>query len=347
MAITDIDEQKLEAFVGLAATELGAALNAALVTLGDKLGLYKAMADGQPVSAAELAARTGTLERYVREWLNVQAASSFVEYDPEADAYRLPPEHALVLADDSTELSMTGVFEAANAAVAVRERLAERFVSGEGVGWHEHHHGLWHGTDRGVRRELQGAPGGRVAARARRRGRQARGRRARRRRRLRPRRLDDPDGRGVPRLALRRDRLPRGVDRGRAQARRGGGRRRPGDVRGRRRGGAARRGLRPRGLLRLVPRPRRPGRRGAARRAGARARRHLHARRAVRGRPGRGQLRPRRALPLRVLDARLHARGRCRSPGAPGSAPWPARRALREVLEAAGFGASGAPPRRR
>ena len=148
MAITDIDEQKLEAFVGLAATELGAALNAALVTLGDKLGLYKAMADGQPVSAAELAARTGTLERYVREWLNVQAASSFVEYDPEADAYRLPPEHALVLADDSTELSMTGAFEAANAAVAVRERVAERFVSGEGVGWHEHHHGMWHGTDR-------------------------------------------------------------------------------------------------------------------------------------------------------------------------------------------------------
>jgi SAM-dependent methyltransferase len=149
MAITNIDEQKLEAFVGHVATELGAALNTALVTLGDELGLYKAMADGQPVTAAELAARTGTLERYVREWLNVQAASAFVEYDPEADAYTLPPEHALVLADDSTELSMTAVFEAANAAVAVRERLAERFRNGEGVGWHEHHHGLWHGTERG------------------------------------------------------------------------------------------------------------------------------------------------------------------------------------------------------
>ena len=87
MAITNIDEQKLEAFIGHAATELGAALNAALVTLGDELGLYKAMADGQPVTPAELAARTGTQERYVREWLNAQAASGFVVYDAEAAAY--------------------------------------------------------------------------------------------------------------------------------------------------------------------------------------------------------------------------------------------------------------------
>ena len=148
MAITNIDEQKLEAFIGHAATELGAALNAALVTLGDELGLYKAMADGQPVQPAELAARTGTQERYVREWLNVQAASGFVVYDPEAAAYVLPPEHALVLADDASPFSMTGSFQSANAAVAARERLPERFVDGDGVGWHEHHHGLWHGTER-------------------------------------------------------------------------------------------------------------------------------------------------------------------------------------------------------
>jgi SAM-dependent methyltransferase len=148
MAITDIDEQKLEAFIGHAATEAGAALNAALVTLGDELGLYKAMADGQPVTPADLAARTGTQERYIREWLNVQAASGFVVYDEEAAGYVLPPEHALVLADDSSPFSLTGTFEAANAAVAVRDRLGERFVDGDGVGWHEHHHGLWHGTER-------------------------------------------------------------------------------------------------------------------------------------------------------------------------------------------------------
>src|ERR687893_1928897 len=114
MAITDIDEAKLEAFIGLAATEVGAALNTALVTLGDELGLYRAMADGQPVSPAELAARTGTQERYVREWLNTQAASGFVVYDAEAGAFVLPPEHALVLADDSGPFSMVGTFQSAN-----------------------------------------------------------------------------------------------------------------------------------------------------------------------------------------------------------------------------------------
>ena len=149
MAITDIDEQKLEAFIGHAATEIGAALNVALVTLGDQLGLYRAMADGQPVTAAELAGRTGTQERYVREWLNVQAASAYVDYDATADAYVLPPEHALVLADEASPFSMQGSFQAANAAVAIRERLVDRFTNGDGVGWHEHHHDLWHGTDRG------------------------------------------------------------------------------------------------------------------------------------------------------------------------------------------------------
>src|SRR5829696_7461758 len=133
MAITDIDEQKLEAFIGLAATEAGAALNAALVTLGDELGLYRAMADGQPVTSAELAERTGTLERYVREWLNAQAASGFVAHDGD-DAYVLPPEHALVLADESSPFLMTGTFQAANAALAARESLAERFIDGEGLG---------------------------------------------------------------------------------------------------------------------------------------------------------------------------------------------------------------------
>jgi SAM-dependent methyltransferase len=146
MAVTDIDEAKLEAFLGLAATEAGAALNVALVTLGDELGLYRAMADGQPVSPAELAARTGTLERYVREWLNLQAASGFVEYGEAG--YVLPPEHALVLADEASPFAMGGTFQSANAAVAARERVADRFREGDGVGWHEHHHGLWHGTER-------------------------------------------------------------------------------------------------------------------------------------------------------------------------------------------------------
>ncbi len=146
MAITNIDEQKLEAFIGHAATELGAALNAALVTLGDELGLYKAMADGQPVQPAELAARTGTQERYVREWLAAQAASGFLELGD--DGYVLPPEHALVLADDTSPFAMIGAFQSAGAAIKARERVAERFVTGDGLGWHEHHHGLFHGFER-------------------------------------------------------------------------------------------------------------------------------------------------------------------------------------------------------
>src|SRR3954452_4021244 len=114
MAITHIDAAKLEAFIGLAATEAGAALNAALVTLGDELGLYRAMADSQPVTPAELAARTGTLERYVREWLNAQGASGFVVH---ADGtYVLPPEQALVLAEETSPFLMTPTFQSANAA---------------------------------------------------------------------------------------------------------------------------------------------------------------------------------------------------------------------------------------
>jgi SAM-dependent methyltransferase len=146
MAITNLDEQKLEAFVLHAATELGAALNGALVALGDELGLYKAMADGQPVTAAALAARTGTHERYVREWLNAQAASGYVEYEPEGETFTLPPEHAMVLASDDSPVSMTGAFQSAAAAVEIRDELTERFRNGGGVGWHEHHHDLWHGT---------------------------------------------------------------------------------------------------------------------------------------------------------------------------------------------------------
>jgi SAM-dependent methyltransferase len=146
MAITDIDEIKLEAFVGHVATEIGAAVNAALALIGDELGLYRAMADSQPVSSEELAARTGTDERYVREWLAAQAASGFVELGD--DGYVLPPEHALVLADETSPFLMTGALQSANAAVLARERVAERFVTGDGLGWHEHHHGLFHGVER-------------------------------------------------------------------------------------------------------------------------------------------------------------------------------------------------------
>jgi SAM-dependent methyltransferase len=149
MSVTPaIDEARLEAFVGHLATEAGAALNAALVVIGDRLGLYRAMADGRPVTPAELADRTGTQERYIREWLNAQAASAYVTYDAANGTYALPAEHAFVLADESSPVAMAGIFQSAQAIVRDPHRIADRFRDGDGVGWHEHDHDLFHGVER-------------------------------------------------------------------------------------------------------------------------------------------------------------------------------------------------------
>jgi 2-polyprenyl-3-methyl-5-hydroxy-6-metoxy-1,4-benzoquinol methylase len=145
---TVLDEARVERFAGLLVTEAGAAVNAALVVIGDRLGLYRAMADGRPVTPAVLAAATGTHERYVREWLCAQAASGFVEHDPATDAFTLPAEHAFVLADDQSPVALAGLFQAATAAVGARDRMAERFRTGRGLGWHEHDHDLFDGTER-------------------------------------------------------------------------------------------------------------------------------------------------------------------------------------------------------
>src|SRR5437763_12142802 len=95
-----INEDKLNAFLGQVVGELGATVNAGLIVVGDRLGLYRAMADSRPITPAELAQKTGTAERYVREWLNAQAAGGFVTYDPATQSYSLPPEQAMALADE-------------------------------------------------------------------------------------------------------------------------------------------------------------------------------------------------------------------------------------------------------
>src|ERR1700712_4044445 len=99
MAATEqvLDLDKLNQFVFRAVDEVGATLNAALVVMGDKLGLYRALAGAGPLSPADLAQRTGTAERYVREWLNAQAAGGFVSYDPDSGRYTLPPEQTVAL----------------------------------------------------------------------------------------------------------------------------------------------------------------------------------------------------------------------------------------------------------
>src|SRR5262245_58391841 len=143
-----IDQQKLEDLLGRAIGDFGGTFHAALVVIGDQLGLYKALTGADPVTPAELAARTGTAERYVREWLNAQAAGGYVEYDPASGRYRLSPEQALLLADETSPVFFVGGFESATAAARIEPRLVEAFRTGAGIGWHEHADGLFSGTER-------------------------------------------------------------------------------------------------------------------------------------------------------------------------------------------------------
>jgi len=147
-ATPTIDEAKLEEFMGRFVQDMGAAATAPLVVIGDKLGLYKAMADGEPVTPAELAERTGCRERYLREWLCQQAASGYVEYDPADGCFRLAPEQALALAHDDSPAFIPGAFQLIAAIVKDEPHITERFRSGDGFGWHEHDHDLFEGTER-------------------------------------------------------------------------------------------------------------------------------------------------------------------------------------------------------
>ena len=142
------DDAKLNTFVARMLGDMGATLSAALVVVGDKLGLYKALADAGPMNAATLARRTGTHERYVREWLAAQAASGYVAYDDSAETFRLEPEQAMVFANEGSPAFLAGFFEIAEAAFRAVPKVVDGFRSGRGVGWHEHHRCLFCGTER-------------------------------------------------------------------------------------------------------------------------------------------------------------------------------------------------------
>jgi len=143
-----INQAKFESFLGKTVSDLGAALNAGLVMLGDRLGLYRELAEAGTLTPDELARRTGCHERYVREWCCAQAAGGYLEYDPESGAFTLPPEHAMALADPDSAVFLPGGFQVALAALRAEPAIAERFKSGAGFGWHEHHADLFHGTER-------------------------------------------------------------------------------------------------------------------------------------------------------------------------------------------------------
>ncbi|HVO53671.1 MAG TPA: class I SAM-dependent methyltransferase [Solirubrobacterales bacterium] len=143
-----IDAEKLEQFVFGAVGEVGATLNAALVVMGDKLGLYRALAGAGGLTPAELAQRTQTSERYVREWLNAQAAGGYVSYEPEDGTYTLPPEQTVAMTDESSPAFLPGFFQIALGAVIDSPRITEAARGGDGVGWHEHNHDVFDGCER-------------------------------------------------------------------------------------------------------------------------------------------------------------------------------------------------------
>jgi 2-polyprenyl-3-methyl-5-hydroxy-6-metoxy-1,4-benzoquinol methylase len=143
-----IDEERLNALLGQAVVEFGATVNAALVVIGDRLGLYRELAAGGPLTSSELAQRTGTAERYVREWLNAQAASGWVDYDEATARYAMSPEQALMFADPGSPAFVGGGFQLALGAAESRDHIAEAFATGTGFGWGEHTHDVFDGCRR-------------------------------------------------------------------------------------------------------------------------------------------------------------------------------------------------------
>ena len=196
-----LDPDKLMAFVFRAVDEVGATLNTALVVMGDKLGYYRLLAEG-PLTAAQLAERSGTGGHYAREWLNAQAAGGYVNYDPSTGQYTLPPEHAAALTDESSPAYLPGFFQIAYGTVRDADSILAVAGAGDGVGWHDHNSDVHVGCERFFRTMYNGHLDRRVAARAGRRRRQAPGRRHGRRHRLRARRVDRADGPGVPGLPV-------------------------------------------------------------------------------------------------------------------------------------------------
>ncbi len=142
-----IDMDKLNAFVGRFVGDLGAAVHAEMVVIGERLGLYKALAV-QPMTSAELSAKTATDERYVREWLASQAAGGYVTYDQKTNKFSLTEEQAFALANEDSPAYLPGAFELAVGSLAAVPRIAESFRSGAGMGWHEHDDGVFHGCEK-------------------------------------------------------------------------------------------------------------------------------------------------------------------------------------------------------
>jgi len=141
------DPAKLEAFMGKMVGDMGAANGGALVVLGERLGLYKALARSGPATSQELADRTGTHERYVREWLSAQAAAGYVEFDGAASRFFMSPEQVMALADEDSPVYVASAFQLTRSVYLDEPMIAEAFRTGRGVGWHEHSTCLFCGVE--------------------------------------------------------------------------------------------------------------------------------------------------------------------------------------------------------
>lgn len=147
-ALTQVDPEKLMGFVFRAVEEAGAALNCALVVMGDRLGYYRSLVEHGPSTSAELAERTGTDEHYVREWLNAQTAGAFVDYDPTTGRYRMPPEQAVALTDETSPAFVGGLFQIAHGTASDAGRIIEAARAGAGVAWGDHNSDVHVGCER-------------------------------------------------------------------------------------------------------------------------------------------------------------------------------------------------------
>lgn len=144
----NINEEKLNDLLGKFIGDLGATMAAGTVVIGEKLGLYKAFGNpNEPITAKELANRTNTNERYVREWLNTQAAGGYIEYEAAGESYFMTDEQAFVLTNEESAAYLPGAFILATAALQAMPKIIERFKTGEGLGWHEHDEELFRGTE--------------------------------------------------------------------------------------------------------------------------------------------------------------------------------------------------------
>jgi SAM-dependent methyltransferase len=144
----DVNPDRLNAFVGKMLVDIGSAMNASLILLGDKLGLYKELAAKGPLTSADLAKATGTTERYVREWLSAQAASGYVEYDAKTNKFSMLPEQAMALADEDSPVFLSGIGDVVSATFLDEPKVTDAFKTGKGVGWNRRSECLFCGTAR-------------------------------------------------------------------------------------------------------------------------------------------------------------------------------------------------------